>query len=106
MTRDPPIELDAHRGMEAQKSTDIRRHLQEVQADQAAVRRRQEDFENILVKGPATTWLEAAVKARYLIGILAASSEGLDPRRRKLIASVLEDLQRLCDEDAPPSPGG
>ena len=80
--------------MAAQKPTDIRRHLQEGQADRAAVRRRQKEFETVLLNGPATTWLEAAVKARYLIEILAASSEGLDPRRRTLIASVLEDLQR------------
>ena len=95
-----PVDLDAHRGMSAQKSTDIRRQLQEVQADQAAVRLRQEEFENVLLLGSATTWLEAAVKARYLIEILAATSEGLDPRRRQLIASVLNDLQRLCDEPA------
>jgi hypothetical protein len=105
MTRDPPVELDAHRGMEAQKSTDIRRQLQEVQDDQAATRRRQEEFETILLQGPATTWLEAAVKSRYLIGLLAASPEGLDPRRKKLIESVLEDLQRLCDQLEPPAAG-
>jgi len=39
---DDPVELDEHRGMAAQKSTEIRRRLHQVQADQAALRRRQE----------------------------------------------------------------
>ena len=42
---DNPVERDEHRGMAAQKSTEIRRRLHEVQADQAALRHRQEDFE-------------------------------------------------------------
>ena len=36
-----PVELDEHRGMAAQKLTEIRRRLNKVQADQAALRRRQ-----------------------------------------------------------------
>ena len=41
---DNPVELDERRGMAAQKLTEIRRRLHEVQADQAALRRRQEEF--------------------------------------------------------------
>ena len=96
MTNDP-VELDAHRGMSAQKSTEIRRRLQEVKSDQEALRQRQEEFEGFLLAAPATTWPEAAAKARYLIELFAASSEAHDPRRQKLIASVLEDLRRLSD---------
>ena len=40
------VELDKHRGMAAQKSTELRRRLHEVQADQTALRRRQDEFES------------------------------------------------------------
>lgn len=97
MTDDPPVDLDTHRGMAAQKATEIRRRLQEVKADHAALRQRQDEFEGFLLADRATTWAEAAAKARYLIELFAASPEARDPRRQKLIASVLEDLTRLSD---------
>ena len=40
---DRPVELDEHRGMAAQTSTELRRRLHKVQADQAALRRRQDE---------------------------------------------------------------
>jgi hypothetical protein len=92
---DKPIDLDEHRGMSAQKETDIRRRLHEVQADQAALRQRQEELEKLLLSAPATTWPEAAAKARYLIELFAATPEARDPRRQKLIENVLEDLGKL-----------
>jgi hypothetical protein len=92
---DKPIDLDEHRGMTAQKETDIRRRLHEVQADQAALRQRQEELEKLLLSAPATTWPEAAAKARYLIELFAATPEARDPRRQKLIENVLEDLSKL-----------
>ena len=64
---DDPVELDEHRGMAAQKSTEIRRRLHQVQADQAALRRRQEEFESHALAAPSTTWAEAAAEARYLM---------------------------------------
>jgi len=94
---DGPVELDEHRGMAAQKATEIRRRLHEVQADQAALQLRQGEFETFLVAAPATTWPEAAAKARYLIQLFAATSEAQDPRRQKRIASVLADLSRLSE---------
>ena len=36
---DRPVELDEHRGMAAQKSTELRRCLHELQADQTALQR-------------------------------------------------------------------
>jgi hypothetical protein len=90
-----PMELDEHRGMAAQKSTEIRRRSHEVQADQAALRDRQEEFEREAMTGPSTTWAEAAARARYLIQLYAATPEGRDPRRQELILKVLEDLTRL-----------
>lgn len=94
---DEPVELDEHRGMMAQKSTEIRRRLHEVQADQAALRKRQAEFEALLLAAPAKDWPEAAAKAHYLIQLFAATAEAQDPRRRDLIAHTLADLSRLCD---------
>lgn len=81
-----PIVLDEHRGMAAQKATEIRRRLTEVEADQAALRDRRTQLEKFLLVAPATTWPEAAEKARYLIGLFATTSTARDPRRQKLIA--------------------
>ena len=72
---DDPVELDEHRGMAAQKSTEIRRRLYEVQAEQAALRRRREEFERHALAAPSTMWAEAAAKARYLILLFAETSE-------------------------------
>ena len=95
-----PIVLDEHRGMAAQRATEIRRRLAEVEADQAALRERRTELEKFLLAAPASTWVEAAEKARYLIGLFAATSIAQDPRRRKLMASVLDDFSRLAGEPA------
>src|SRR5438067_13555346 len=102
---DNPVELDEHRGLAAQKSTEIRRRLHEVQADQAALRRRQEEFECHALAAPPTTWAEAATEARYLILLFAERSEARNPRRQQLIAKVLDDLACLSDwtERRPPN---
>jgi hypothetical protein len=92
-----PIELDEHRGMKAQKDTEIRRRLHEVQVDQAALQERQAELEKFLIAAPAVTWAEAAAKARYLIQLFAGTGEAQDARRQKLIANVLEELTRLSE---------
>jgi hypothetical protein len=97
---DKPVNLDEHRGMAAQKDTEIRRDLRQVQVDQAALRARQEKLETLLLAAPAATWLEAAAKARYLIELFAATPDAQDPRRRKIIAGALEDLTRLSGQNA------
>jgi hypothetical protein len=66
-----------------------------VQADQAQLRERQESFEAFLLAAPATTWPEAAAKARYLLQLFAATMDAQDPRRQQLIARTLDDLDRL-----------
>jgi hypothetical protein len=92
-----PIELDEHRGMSAQKETEIRRRLHEVHADQTALQERQAELEKLLIVSPAVTWAEAAAKARYLIQLFAGTVEAQDARRQKLIANVLEELTRLSE---------
>jgi hypothetical protein len=92
---DDPVELDEHRGMAAQKSTEIRRRLHAVEADQAALRCRQEEFERHAVAAPSASWAEAAAKAQYLIQLFAATPEARNPRRQELIAKVLDDFAKL-----------
>ena len=97
MTNDP-VDLDEHRGMVAQEATEVRRQrLHEFQADQVALRRRQEELEKLLLAAPAETWPEAAAKAQYLIQLFAATPEAQNPRYKKLIAHALDDLTRLSD---------
>jgi hypothetical protein len=93
------IQLDEHRGLSERKATEIRRLLQSVEADQSAVRTRQEELETQLAAAAASTWPEVADKARYLIGLFATTTAARDPRRKKLIANVLEDIRRLTDAD-------
>ncbi|HEX6015705.1 MAG TPA: hypothetical protein VFY87_28655 [Geminicoccaceae bacterium] len=97
--------LDEHRGMAAQKATEIRRRLSEVEAEEAALRRRQAELERFLLAAPSATWEDATEKARYLLTLYAATSEGRDPRRRKIIQAVLDDFTRLSG-DAPGPAGG
>ncbi|MBI3514583.1 MAG: hypothetical protein HY060_11040 [Proteobacteria bacterium] len=92
---DDPVKLDTHRGMAAQKATDLRRQLHEVAADQAALKQRQVELETFLQSAPAATRAEAAERACYLLRLFAATPEAQDPRRQKLIDSVIEDLKRL-----------
>ena len=101
---DDPVDLDEHRGMAAQIATDLRRQrLHEFQADQAALRRRQEELEKLLLAAPAETWPEAAAKAQYLIQLFAATAEGQNPRYKELIAHAIDDLTKLCDREKEPS---
>ena len=93
------IELDQHRGMAAQKATEIRRLVAEVEADERALRLRQNELEAQLVAVPATTWHDAAEKARYLLSLFASTPVAQDPRRQKLIANVLDDFRRLSGID-------
>jgi hypothetical protein len=95
MTNDDPVNLDQHRGMAAQKATDLRRLLAEVEADQVALRVRQEEIETRLLARPAADWQEASEKARYLLQRFATSHPAADPRTQTLIVAVLEDFQRL-----------
>jgi hypothetical protein len=96
---DKTIKLDQHRGMSAQKATDLRRLLAGVEADEKALHSRQEALEKQLISKPATTWQEAAEKARYLLWLFASTQAAQDPRRKKLIANVLEDFERLSGSD-------
>jgi len=95
---DGPLELDRHRGMAAQKATDIRRALAEVENNAKDLRDRQLMLESQLLI-PAASWSEVAVKARYVLNLYAAGLSPDDTRHRDLVAAVLDDFVRLAAED-------
>jgi uncharacterized protein YqjF (DUF2071 family) len=95
---DETINLDRHRGMAAQKATDLRRPLAGVEADQKALRRQQDELEAHLLAAPAADLREAAEKACYLLNRFGATLTSQDPRRQELIAAFLADFERLSGE--------
>jgi hypothetical protein len=92
---DRHITLDHHRGMAAQKATEIRSLMAEVETNERSLRDRQKELETQLLAAPAATWFEAAEKARYLLSLFASTAIAQDPRRKMLIANMLEDFVRL-----------
>jgi hypothetical protein len=92
------IDLDQRRGMAAQKATELRRLLADVEENEKALRLRQAELEAHLLAAPAANWHEAAEKARYLLNLFAATLAAQDPRRQTLIAAVLADFARLSGE--------
>ena len=100
---DRTIDLDKHRGMAAQKATELRRLVGEVADDRRKLKERQDELEKFLVAAPAADWPDAVEKARYLLSLFATTQEAQDPRRKTLIANLLDDFDRLLlDEPAAP----
>src|SRR5436190_20045637 len=95
---DETTNLDEHRGMMAQKATDLRRLRAEVEADQVALRARQQELEVLLAAAPARNWAEAVEKARYLLDLFSQTAQGETPQRRTLIGRVLADFDLLLSE--------
>jgi len=95
---DRPFDLDKHRGMAAQKAVDLRRALAEAEHHARELRERQADLEQRLLSAAAASWPEAAVKARYLLNLYAASLPEHDTRHRALIAAVFDDFARLTGD--------
>ena len=95
-----PIELDRHRGMAAQKATDIRRVLADVEANAKLLRDKQGVLEIQLLAVPAASWSEAVAKARYVLNLYSASLAPSDTHHRDLVSAVLADLTRLAGDEA------
>ena len=95
---DIPVDLDKHRGMAAQKATDIRRVLADVEANAKLLRDRQGVVEIQLLAVPAASWAEAAAKARYVLNLYAAGLPPDDTHHRDLVAAIMADFVRLSDE--------
>jgi hypothetical protein len=98
LVSDNPLDLDSHRGMAAQKATDIRRILADVENNARDLRDRQGILENQLLSDPAGSWPEAAAKARYVLNLYIAGLPVSDTRHRDLVAAVFADFARLSDE--------
>ncbi|MEH2624314.1 hypothetical protein V1292_002369 [Bradyrhizobium sp. AZCC 1719] len=95
---DEPLDLDSHRGMAAQKATDIRRALAEVETHARELRERRAEIEDHLLAFPAESWPEAAAKARYVLKLYAAGLAPEDTRHRDLVAAILKDFARLTEQ--------
>jgi hypothetical protein len=95
---DTPVDLDKHRGMKSQKATDIRRVLAEAEANAKVLRDRQAVLESQLLSAPASSWPEAAAKARYVLNLYAAGLAATDTHHRDLVAAVMADFARLSDD--------
>jgi hypothetical protein len=98
-----PIDLDGRRGAAAQKAVKMRR--QRAAAD-AVLRSRQEEFDHLLLAPPASGWVEAVAKARYLLVLLAQTPAAEDLLRARLIADVFADFERLLAEPKNPPVAG
>ena len=96
---DDPVDLDSRRGMAAQKATDIRRIVADVESNARTLRDTQDALEARILSAPATSWPEAAAKARYVLNLYAASLGAQDSRHRDLIASVLDDFTQLTTHE-------
>lgn len=92
------VDLDSHRGLAAQKATDIRRVVADVEVNAKLLRERQAAVEVQLLAVPSTSWVEAAAKARYVLSLYAGELARADTHHRDLIASVLADFSRLEDQ--------
>src|SRR6202789_971163 len=90
-----PLDLDSDRGMAAQKATDIRRVLAEVESNARDLRDRQAALEKQLLSVSAASWREAAAKARYILNLYAAGLAPDDTHHRDLVAAVLADFAQL-----------
>jgi hypothetical protein len=95
---DKPLDLDKHRGMAAQKATDMRRVLAELENNARDLRERQGALESQLLSVPAVSWPEAAVKARYVLNLYAAGLAPADTHHRDLVAAIFADFARLSDD--------
>ena len=95
---DKPLDLDKHRGMAAQKATDIRRILADVETNAKDLRDRQAAVESQLLSAPAASWPEAAAKARYVLSLYTAGLASDDTHHRDLVAAVLADFARLSEQ--------
>ena len=99
LVSDKPLDLDKHRGMAAQKATDIRRALAEVETNARQLRERQEILENQLLSVQAASWPEAAAKAKYVLNLYSAELAPGDAHHRDLVAAVFADFARLTDRN-------
>jgi len=101
-----PIDLDGRRGVAAQKATTMRRQRAATDARGGELGVRQMELDDLLLAAPASGWVEAVTKARYLLVLLARTPAAEDLRRARLIADVFADFERLLAESKNPPVAG
>jgi len=94
---DEPLDLDSHRSMAAQRATDIRRAVAEVETHARELRERRAVVEDHLLSAPAS-WPERPPR-RYVLKLYAAGLPPEDPRHRDLVAAILDDFARLIEQN-------
>ena len=98
---DDLIDLDNRRSVEDQMATVIRRDALQNSVDrQESLQKSQRDLEERILNDAATTWREAAIRARYLISCYSYTADGKDERCQALVQRTLADLERLIEDDA------
>jgi len=97
---DAPVNLDKHRGRAALKKgyREINWHrLHALQADEAILRRRQEELKFRLLGATTSTWPDVVATAHYLVDLFAAKPRTRKLHRGEFTAHTLDDLARLGD---------
>jgi hypothetical protein len=92
-----PVELDKHRGMAAQKATDIRRAIVDVELNAKLLREHQAAVELQLLTVPATSSSEAIAKARYVLNLYV-------PPASRRTTGITATLSPRCLPTLPASP--
>ncbi len=95
---DKLISLDSHRDSKSRRLTENRRQvLNDKQIHDGVIRIHADELEELLERSPATTLLETAAKAKYLLQIFSTTAEASTPRRQALIDSTLDEINKFFD---------
>lgn len=95
---DKLVHLDAHRNPAARKTIESRRQtVSEDQMQEPVIQISEIELEEFLQATPATTMLETAAKAKYLIQLFSASDGAHSPQRQALIDSTLHEIDKFFD---------
>ncbi len=98
LTADKLVSLDMRRDVRSRRLTENRRQvLNDVQTQDSVIRIHPDELEEFLQASPATTLLETAAKAKYLIQLFSTTAEASDPRRQALIDSTLDEIDKFFD---------
>jgi hypothetical protein len=89
------IDLDQHRGMAAQKTTDLRRLMADVEANERALRSRQDKLEITRLRRRRGIGPKPPRRRDICSIFLPLPSPPKIPVKQKLIAAVLDDFERL-----------
>ncbi len=95
---DKLVSLDKHRDIKSRRLTENRRQsLNDTQSQEGVIRIHKDELEDVLQSTPATTLLETAAKAKYLIQLFSTTAEARDPRRQALIQGTLDEIDKFFD---------